>query len=162
MVSAASHVLLSFVQHVLVKTLPDAQLALQVLLWILIMSVTVFQDTLKLTELVKHVQPSVMVAKLQASAQLALILKEDLIKTVIAQLVSSTMVLPSAKLVIHFARLVQILQPVRHASLKTTEVSPMDNVFAHQVFIKLLILTTLSVAEDAAQNAKNALVQTFA
>jgi hypothetical protein len=87
---------------------------------------------MKLTELVKLVPQSAMAAKYQASAQPVLILKEDSIKIVNAQLASLTMVMPFAKPATHFARLAQTLLHVLHASLKTTEAFQMANVSAHQ------------------------------
>lgn len=159
--SAVSHALLSSAQLVPPLTSPDALHASLVPLWIQIMSATVSQDTLKRTELARPALPSAMVAKLQVSALPVLILKEDSIKTVSAQLVSLTMVPPSAKPATHFAKPAPILQPVLHASLKTTEAFLMGNVSAHQDSTRLLTLTTPSVAENAVLNAKNALAPTF-
>ena len=72
-------------------------------------------------ELVLLALPSATVAKLQASAQPALILKEDSIKTATAQLASLMMVLPHASPATHSAKLVPTLLHALHASPKTTE-----------------------------------------
>jgi hypothetical protein len=75
--SAASHALLSSARPVPPKTSPDVLHALLVPLWIQITLATVYQDTMKLMELVKLVPQSAMVAKSQVSVQPVLILKED-------------------------------------------------------------------------------------
>ena len=76
---------------------------------------------MKPMELVLLALPSATAVKLQVFAQLALILKGDLIKTVNAQLVSLMMALPHARPATHSARLVPTLLHALHASLKTTE-----------------------------------------
>jgi hypothetical protein len=113
--------LLNSAQLALLLLLPDALHVSLVPLWILTTSATVVQDTLKPMELVLLALPSAMVAKHRVSAQLALILKEDLIKTVIAQLASLMMVLPHASPATHSAKLAPTRLHALHASAKTTE-----------------------------------------
>ena len=108
------------------------------------------------TELASPVQPSATVVKSTVSAQLAQILSENSNKTVIAQLVSMMMVQPNAKLATLFVRPAPTQHLVHHVSVKTTEPSTTDNVFAHQVSIKSLTLTTPSLVRNAVLNAKNA------
>jgi hypothetical protein len=124
-------------------------------------SANVAQDTLNQSEPAKHAQPDVTTAKSTVSAQLVQILKEDSTKTVTALQVSSMMVLPHAKLATHSARPVPTHQLVPHASPRTTEASPTDNVSVHQDSIKSSKPTTLSFAENAALNVKNAADQIF-
>ncbi len=153
---SASHVWPNFVVLVLPPTLLNVQLVLLVLPLDQIMSVIVSQDIMNQMVLVKFVQPSVTDVKLMESAVHVLTQPtENLIKTVLVQLVSLMMVQPHARHAILFVRLVPTQQLVPHALLKTTEPLSMDNVSVLQDFIKLLTLTTLLPVKNVALNVKN-------